>query len=155
MIAKKSRLNDREVRWCLAAPQARAHDAAALRMNVVASVAVSIGSSRLPGKAMRAVRGNLLLGRLLDRLDMCRRLDGIVVAAPNTGSNDVIEDYCAARVVPCYCGAEDDVLGRKLAARASISCPVDSRRTAVLAGTGEGAVGHLFVEIAERRPNCN
>jgi spore coat polysaccharide biosynthesis protein SpsF (cytidylyltransferase family) len=85
-------------------------------MRVIASVAVRMGSSRLPGKAMREVSGTPLLGHLLDRLAFARRLDGVVVATSRRAENDVIAEYCRVRGTACFRGDEDDVLGRILGA---------------------------------------
>lgn len=82
----------------------------------IAAVMVRMGSSRLPGKTMAPLGGKPLLGYLLDRLKLCRSLDGLVVATSVAPENDVIEDYCRSTGVPVFRGAEDDVLGRLLGA---------------------------------------
>ena len=91
---------------------------------VIAAVQVRMGSSRLPGKVLRPVLGKPLLGHLLDRLALCRRLDGVVVATSVRPENQAIADYCAARGTPCFRGDEDDVLGRMLGALESCSATV-------------------------------
>lgn len=91
---------------------------------VVAAVRVRMGSSRLPGKTLMEVAGRPLLGHLLDRLALCRRLDAVVVATSTAALDDSIEAYCRARGTPCFRGSEDDVLGRMLAA-------LESRRATV------------------------
>jgi spore coat polysaccharide biosynthesis protein SpsF (cytidylyltransferase family) len=83
---------------------------------VVAVVAVRMGSSRLPGKVLRVVAGKPLLGHLLDRLALARRLDSVVIATSTRAENDAIADYCAGRGVACFRGDEDDVLGRMVGA---------------------------------------
>jgi spore coat polysaccharide biosynthesis protein SpsF (cytidylyltransferase family) len=81
-------------------------------MSTIAVVAVRMGSSRLPGKALRDVAGKPLLGHLLDRLALARRLDGVVVATSQRAENDAIAEYCRGRATACFRGDEDDVLGR-------------------------------------------
>jgi spore coat polysaccharide biosynthesis protein SpsF (cytidylyltransferase family) len=85
-------------------------------MSTIAVMAVRMGSSRLPGKALRAIAGKPLLGHLLDRLALARRVDGVVVATSLRPENDAIADYCGTRGVACFRGDEDDVLGRVLGA---------------------------------------
>jgi spore coat polysaccharide biosynthesis protein SpsF len=85
-------------------------------MKIVATVQVRMGSLRLPGKALIPVLGKPLLGHLLDRLALCRRLDEIVVATSTLPENDLIERYCTQRGTICYRGSEEDVLGRMLEA---------------------------------------
>jgi spore coat polysaccharide biosynthesis protein SpsF (cytidylyltransferase family) len=75
-----------------------------------------MGSSRLPGKALRDICGRPMLGHLLDRLSLCRTLDEVIVATSINGENDVIEEYCVRRGTVVFRGSEDDVLGRLLAA---------------------------------------
>ena len=75
-----------------------------------------MGSSRLPGKTLSEVNGKPLLGYLLDRLELCPNLDGIVVATTTDPRDHAIEDYCNSRGVPCFRGSEDDVLGRMIGA---------------------------------------
>lgn len=85
-------------------------------MKIVAVVRVRMGSSRLPGKVLHPVLEKPLLGHLLDRLECCRRLDGIVIATSTRPENDPIEAFCRRRGVACFRGDEDDVLGRMAAA---------------------------------------
>jgi spore coat polysaccharide biosynthesis protein SpsF (cytidylyltransferase family) len=93
-------------------------------MSTIAVVAVRMGSSRLPGKALREVAGKPLLGHLLDRLALARRLDGVVVATSRRGENDAIAEYCRARGTACFRGDEDDVLGRILGALNAASATI-------------------------------
>jgi spore coat polysaccharide biosynthesis protein SpsF len=85
-------------------------------MSTIAVVAVRMGSTRLPGKALREIAGKPLLGHLLDRLALAKRVDGLVVATSVRPENDAIAAYCGTRAIPCFRGDEDDVLGRLLGA---------------------------------------
>ena len=78
-------------------------------MNSVASIQVRLGSSRLPGKAMREVCGKPVLGHLLDRLEKCRYLDDVGVATSELPENDLIYDYCVSRKMPCFRGSEQNL----------------------------------------------
>ena len=73
-------------------------------------------STRLPGKALRDVRGKPLLARLIDRLRLARSVDRIVVATSVRPANDAIESFCKTQQIECFRGSEDDVLGRLLGA---------------------------------------
>ena len=90
----------------------------------MAAVPVRMGSTRLPGKAMREVRGQPLLGYLLDRLDRCRHLGGVVVATTGKAADDVIAAYCRGRGVACFRGPEDDLLARLLGALKSAEATI-------------------------------
>ena len=85
-------------------------------MKIVASIQVRMGSSRLPGKVMMPILDKPVVGHLIDRLQICRKLDEVIVATSVDPANDVIEAYCRSRDVPCFRGSEDDVLLRTLEA---------------------------------------
>lgn len=53
-----------------------------------------------------------MLGLMLDRLARARHIDNIVVATTDSPSDSAIVDFCHARNVSVFCGAEDDVLTR-------------------------------------------
>lgn len=91
-------------------------------------------SERLPGKVLIPILGRPMLGRQLDRLRRCRRVDEIVVAVPDSPSDDVLAEFVAREGVRCYRGSEADVLGRyrgaalesnaKTVVRVTADCPV-------------------------------
>jgi spore coat polysaccharide biosynthesis protein SpsF len=81
-------------------------------MTVICTVAMRMGSERLPGKSLIEIAGQPLMGHLIDRLQACHRLDGIVIATTDLAADDPIEEYAASRQVPCFRGAAEDVLDR-------------------------------------------
>ena len=52
---------------------------------VVLILQARMGSSRLPGKSMMDLAGEPLVGRILERVKRCTRLDDIVLAIPSNG----------------------------------------------------------------------
>lgn len=79
---------------------------------VVASIEARMGSSRLPGKVLMDLRGRSALGRLVDRLRQCDRLDDIVLATTSAPADDALEEFARNEGLACYRGSEDDVLLR-------------------------------------------
>ena len=71
-----------------------------------------MSSQRLPGKVLKDVAGKPLLGYLLDRLERCQALDGVVVATSRDAGDDAIEVFCIAHGTPVYRGELDDVAQR-------------------------------------------
>ncbi len=73
-----------------------------------------MSSTRLPGKVMRPILGEPMIGRQIERLRRARLLDRIVVATTVNADDDIIADYCRTLGLACYRGDLDDVLGRFL-----------------------------------------
>ncbi|MBL7943674.1 MAG: glycosyltransferase family protein [Flavobacteriales bacterium] len=71
-----------------------------------------MGSSRLPGKAMKDVAGQPLLSQIVQRLSRSRHACTPIVATTNNAADDVIEAWCNQHQIKCYRGSEQDVLSR-------------------------------------------
>ena len=81
-------------------------------MLVGAIVQARMGSTRLPGKALKKAGGKPILWYVVERLKQCRGIDKIVVATSTRKKDDVIEKFCEEHKVECFRGSEDDVLER-------------------------------------------
>lgn len=75
-----------------------------------------MSSRRLPGKALRAIRGRALLGHVIDRVRRCRTIDGLWIATSTDPDDDAIAEFARTEAVELYRGALDDVAGRLLSA---------------------------------------
>ena len=73
-----------------------------------------MGSERLPGKVMRPIAGQPMIGFLVDRLLQSRNLDQVGVATGLDSGNDVIQRFCEQEHISCFRGPDEDVLGRLL-----------------------------------------
>lgn len=83
---------------------------------IVVVVQARMSSVRLPGKVLMDLWGGPLLGRLLDRLELCKEVDGIVVATSVCSDDDPIESYLLSRGVSCFRGDLQDVASRVIGA---------------------------------------
>lgn len=90
---------------------------------VVAVLQARMSSTRLPGKVMRPILGEPMIGRQIERLRRAQRLDAIMVATSVDPSDDVIADYCAALGLGCWRGPLDDVLARFIGALGAAGTP--------------------------------
>lgn len=79
---------------------------------VVAIVQARLGSSRLPLKSLLCLRDVPLIDWVVRRLKTAARLDGLVVAVPDTPLDRVLLEHLQRRGVPCLAGPEQDVLAR-------------------------------------------
>jgi spore coat polysaccharide biosynthesis protein SpsF len=83
---------------------------------VLAIIQARMSSTRLPGKVLRPILGEPMLGRQIERLRRATRLTRLVVATSTGADDDVIEDYCNATGTDCFRGDLDNVLSRFLGA---------------------------------------
>jgi spore coat polysaccharide biosynthesis protein SpsF len=70
-----------------------------------------LGSSRLPGKALKPLAGATILARCLERL-LASGAAPIVLATTEREEDDALDAEAASLGVPCLRGADADVLGR-------------------------------------------
>jgi len=74
-----------------------------------------MGSSRLPGKALRPIGDAPLLGWVLARARRVAATRAIVIATTRRADDDAIADFAAAHAAAVFRGAAEDVAGRALA----------------------------------------
>jgi spore coat polysaccharide biosynthesis protein SpsF len=91
---------------------------------VVLIIQARMGSTRLPGKSMMDLAGAPLVGRILERITRCKRLDEIVLAIPDTQKDSVLAQLGRDHGVRVFAGSENDLVERyyqaALASRADI-----------------------------------
>src|SRR4051812_4470694 len=94
------------------------------KKRVVLIIQARMGSTRLPGKSMMELAGAPLVGRILERVKRCQRLDGIVLAIPDTEADSVLGQLGRDYGVDVFAGSENDLVERyyqaALASRADI-----------------------------------
>ncbi|RZI98253.1 MAG: hypothetical protein EON90_14145 [Brevundimonas sp.] len=84
-----------------------------------------MSSSRLPGKVMKPILGEPMIGRQIERLKRAGRLDQLVIATSGEEGDTPLANYVRSIGVKVYRGPLDDVLERFLgAARASAASHV-------------------------------
>ena len=79
---------------------------------VIAIVQARLGSTRLPMKSLLCLRDVPVIDWVTRRLAQAAKLDGIMVAVPDTPLDRVLVEHLQRRGVPCVAGSEDDVLAR-------------------------------------------
>ncbi len=81
-------------------------------MKIVAIVQARMGSTRLPGKVLKPVCGEPLIGLLLKRLCKSRNINKIVLATSDGAENTPLINYVEDIGYEVYVGSELDVLDR-------------------------------------------
>lgn len=79
---------------------------------VIASIEARMGSSRLPGKVLADIQGKPALSRLLERLNRCESLDGIILATSVHPNDNAIVAWAVSQGIHFHRGSEEDVLQR-------------------------------------------
>lgn len=79
-------------------------------------VAARLGSSRLPGKALKPLAGMPSLVHLLRRLKPSRLADVIVLATTTRAEDDALAELAATEGIAVFRGPQDDVVRRYVAA---------------------------------------
>ncbi len=81
-------------------------------MKTVAIIQARMGSTRLPGKVMKELRGKTVLAHVIFRVQACLLIDEVVVATTTSKADDVIVAEVERCRVKWFRGSEEDVLER-------------------------------------------
>jgi spore coat polysaccharide biosynthesis protein SpsF len=81
-------------------------------MKVVAIIQTRMGSSRLPGEALKVVNGKTMLETMVYRLKKAKMVDQIVIATTVKPTDDIVVEEAKKLGLEWYRGSEDDVLSR-------------------------------------------
>jgi len=81
-------------------------------VNIVAIVQARMGSTRLPKKVMRDINGTPLIGILLKRLSLSKKIEKIILATSENIVNDPLVNYVRSLGYSVEKGSENNVLER-------------------------------------------
>jgi spore coat polysaccharide biosynthesis protein SpsF len=79
---------------------------------VIAILQARVGSSRLPGKILKTIKGKTLLELYINRVLPSQCIDQIVVATTTKSQDDAIAQLTSDMGVDCFRGSENDLLDR-------------------------------------------
>ena len=92
-------------------------------MKASAIIQARMSSSRLHGKIMMEVLGKPLIGYMIERLQLCKKVEKIIIATSTDESNDNLCEYLRGENIDIFRGSEDDVLDRFM--KAAIEYKID------------------------------
>jgi glutamate-1-semialdehyde 2,1-aminomutase/spore coat polysaccharide biosynthesis protein SpsF len=98
-------------------------------MTTAVIVQARVGSSRLPRKVLRSLRGRPVLDHVLARCKLIPGIDVVVCAVPDEEASSALETVAIERGVETFRGSETDVLGRYFGAAKSVNASVIMRVT--------------------------
>ena len=81
-------------------------------MNKVAIIQARMGSERLPGKVLKKIGNDTVLGHVINRVKKIKNIDNIVVATTKLKTDNKIEEYCTKSNVKFFRGDNKNVLKR-------------------------------------------
>lgn len=81
-------------------------------MYVVCVIQARVGSTRLPGKVLKVVKGKPLIEYVIDRIAKSKYIDKIVLVTGRGEENYPLEGIAKHKGISFYAGSEDDVLDR-------------------------------------------
>jgi len=105
-------------------------------VTTLAVLQARMSSTRLPGKVMRTLLGEPMIGRQIERIRRAQLVDELVIATSTDPADDVLAEYAASLGVPVVRGPLDDVLARftavidefqpDIVVRLTADCPLTS-----------------------------
>jgi len=124
-------------------------------MRVVAIVQARMGSSRLPGKSLRSLAGEPMIGRVVERAGRIPGITEVRVAIPDRAEDDPLADYLSTLEVGLSRGSETDVLARFEQAATQACADVVMRLTGDCPLLCPSVSGRVLAEYLERRAGCD
>lgn len=96
-----------------------------------AIIQARLGSTRLPGKVLADIHGKPMIWWMLQRLNMCKTLDGIILATTESQADDRLVDWVNRNTdIRVFRGSEDDLVERYYRCSQSVGANVIVRITA-------------------------
>ena len=81
-------------------------------MRIVIAIQARMTSSRLPGKVLLPSCGKPLLAHMIERVQLAKEADDLVIATTTEREDDIIVDLCRSLQVPWVRGHPEDCLAR-------------------------------------------
>ena len=80
--------------------------------HIAAVIQARMGSTRLPGKALRPLAGPTLTEHIIKRVQSVKEIDRIVLAIPAGSGEKPLQEIAEQLAIECVLGPEEDVLKR-------------------------------------------
>lgn len=84
----------------------------AIHTHKIAIIQARMSSSRLPGKVLLEINGRPMLQHVIERTMRAKLVDDIIIATTTSPSDDLLEQFCQGKGIPCLRGSSSDVLDR-------------------------------------------
>ena len=81
-------------------------------MKIGVIIEARMSSTRLPGKVLMKIKNKTMLGFIVDRIKLVKKIKNIVVATTINKNDDKIVKWCEQRKISYYRGSENNVINR-------------------------------------------
>ena len=122
-------------------------------MKTVAIIQARMGSTRLPAKVVKVIKGKTVLAHVVERVRACPLLDDVVVATTTAPSDDGIVELAEGLGVNWFRGSEDDVLERYYLAAKQYGADVVVRITSDCPVFDPSVLAGMLARFGELRVN--
>jgi glutamate-1-semialdehyde 2,1-aminomutase/spore coat polysaccharide biosynthesis protein SpsF len=119
-------------------------------VKIAAIIQARMTSTRLPGKVLADMGGQPMLWRVVQRVQLSKRVSQVAVACSTNPDDNAIESFCSARRVPCFRGSEEDVLDRFHQAAKGLGADVLVRITADCPLVDPGLIDEVVGKLEEQ-----
>lgn len=124
-------------------------------MKVVAIIQARMGSTRLAGKVLEDLGGDMVLARVVNRTRRAKTLNSIVVATTKQPADDAIVGLCKERGWLLFRGSEEDVLDRYYKAALAFEADVVVRITSDCPLIEPEIIDRMIGEFLSSRPEID
>ena len=69
-----------------------------------------MSSTRLPAKMMKLILGKPMIFRILERVNLCKTIDDVIVSIPKNKSDDKLFNYLVKQKIKVFRGSEKNLL---------------------------------------------
>lgn len=118
-------------------------------MKTAAIIQARMGSDRLPGKVLMDIAGKPMIDRVVERVQRCESVDGVIVATTTQAKDDELADHCRSLGVKVVRGSEEDVLSRYALAAEKFHCQTVVRITSDCPLIDPKIVDQVVYEVTE------
>jgi len=81
-------------------------------MNITVIIQARTGSTRLPRKVLKIIKGKTILQHVIERVKTCKKITDIIIATTIKQEDDIIVEEAKKSNVKSYRGSQEDVLSR-------------------------------------------
>ncbi|HWU54940.1 MAG TPA: NTP transferase domain-containing protein [Rhizomicrobium sp.] len=119
-------------------------------VRVVALIQARMGSTRLPGKALKPIAGQPLLWHIVHRLKACRLLEDIAVVTSSSAADDAVVEWCNGQGITVVRGLENDALAAQARAAEKLDADIIVQASCDAPFIDAGLVDHLVATLIEQ-----